>query len=151
MPGLSADSRRKTHSVVPFALTAVFLRSLPRLERSAASRVQRDPISANRQHSAGAFAISDYPRRVSSATSASGAGFYDSGVSAQQAYPCLTAPPLPWPIWRGLLPVGVSSLGREVLLKGMSSEKHFSPPERQEYFFDIQPPSPSSHISSAAA
>ena len=31
-------------------------------------------------------------------------------------------------------------LEREVLLKGMSSEKHFSPPERQEYFFDIQPP-----------
>jgi len=35
--GLSADPRRKTHSVVPFALTAVFLRSLPRLERSAPS------------------------------------------------------------------------------------------------------------------
>src|SRR5215471_10138910 len=31
---------------------------------------------------------------------------------------------------------------REVLLKGMSSEKHFSPPEWQEYFFDIQPPAP---------
>ena len=28
----------------------------------------------------------------------------------------------------------------DVLLKGMLSEKHFSPPERQEYFFDIQPP-----------
>ena len=34
----------------------------------------------------------------------------------------------------------VSSLGREVLLNGMSSKKHFSLPERQEYFFDIQPP-----------
>src|SRR6516164_10736849 len=36
----------------------------------------------------------------------------------------------------------VSSLGREVLLNGMSSKKHFSLPERQEYFFDIQPPAP---------
>jgi len=31
---------------------------------------------------------------------------------------------------------------RVVLLKGMSSEKHFSPPEWPEYFFDIQPPAP---------
>ena len=29
---------------------------------------------------------------------------------------------------------------REVLLKGMSSKKHFSPPERRKYCFDIQPP-----------
>src|SRR6516164_11614358 len=36
----------------------------------------------------------------------------------------------------------VSSHGREVLLNGMSSKKHSSPPERQEYFFDIQPPAP---------
>jgi hypothetical protein len=28
----------------------------------------------------------------------------------------------------------------EVLLKGMSSEKHFSLPERQKYFSGIQPP-----------
>ena len=33
-----------------------------------------------------------------------------------------------------------ASVKQEVLLKEMSSEKHFSPPERQEYFFDIQPP-----------
>src|SRR5215471_18027317 len=39
---------------------------------------------------------------------------------------------------------GQAALGRwrEVLLKGMWSKKHFSPPERQEYFFDIQPPAP---------
>ena len=36
----------------------------------------------------------------------------------------------------------MGTLIRDVLLKGMSSEKHFSPPKRQEYFFDIQPPAP---------
>jgi hypothetical protein len=36
----------------------------------------------------------------------------------------------------------IRKLGREVLFKGMSSEKHFSPPEQQDYFFDIQPPTP---------
>jgi hypothetical protein len=29
---------------------------------------------------------------------------------------------------------------QEVLLKGMSSEKHSPSPERQKYFPDIQPP-----------
>jgi hypothetical protein len=39
----------------------------------------------------------------------------------------------------------------EVLLKGMSSEKHFSLPERRKYFLGIQPPRHSADTSSLAA